>query len=120
MADDRTSLTLDAFLASLAADAPPAGLDSALQAMWYEARASGPGATPAADSDGDMPADWKTAHRLVQRQRDEWGRWVHGYLHRLEGDEDNAAGWYGRAGRPYPKIPPAEEWMQIVGALLAR
>jgi hypothetical protein len=113
-------LSLRAFTASLGGGAPPDGLDNALQALWYEARAGGPGATPAAGADGDMPADWKTAHGLVQRQRDERGRWVHGYLHRIEGDDDNAAGWYERAGRPFPTLSFADEWTQIAADLLAR
>lgn len=113
-------MTPEAFTAALADPAPPAGLDNALQALWYEARANGPGGTCAPTGADDMPADWQTAHRLVQRQRDTYGRWVHGYLHRLEGDDDNAAGWYKRAGQPFPDMSFADEWRQIVAALLAR
>lgn len=120
MTNAPAALSLDAFAASLGGAAPPSGLGNALQALWYEARAGGPGATPAAGADGGMPADWKTAHHLVQRQRDESGRWVHGYLHRIEGDDANAAGWYERAGKPFPTLSPADEWAQIVTALLAR
>ncbi len=120
MSSDPTPLSLDAFTATLGDDAPPAGLDNALQALWYEARADGPGGTRSEGYSDEMPADWKTAHHLVQRQRDEYGRWVHGYLHRLEGDDDNAAGWYERAGQPFPGLSFADEWAQIVTALLAR
>jgi len=120
MASAQPELSLAAFTAALSGDAPPDGLDNALQALWYEARANGPGMTPAAGADGEMSADWNTAHRLVQRQRDVAGRWVHGYLHRLEGDAANAAGWYERAGQPFPDVPPAEEWSHIAAALLAR
>lgn len=120
MASGPENLSLEAFTATLRDDAPPAGLDNALQALWHEARAGGPGATLAGDAAGEMSADWKTAHHLVQRQRDEPGRWVHGYLHRLEGDDANAAGWYERAGHPFPTLSSAEEWAQIVTALLAR
>lgn len=114
------NLSLDEFVASLSGEAPPVGLDNALEALWYEARDNGPGATKPLDGEGDMSDDWKTAHRLVQRQRDARGRWVHGYLHRLEGDADNAAGWYERAGQPYPTVSAADEWTQIARALLAR
>jgi hypothetical protein len=120
MVSDSTPLSFDAYTASLGDDAPPAGLDNALQALWYEARAGGPGGTQTKDDSGEMAADWKAAHHLVQRQRDSFGRWVHGYLHRLEGDHDNAAGWYERAGQPFPTQSFAEEWAQIAAALLAR
>ena len=120
MADDPNPLSFGAFTASLDGDAPPAGLENALQALWYEARADGPGGTRSEGHSGEMPADWNSAHHLVQRQRDGDGRWVHGYLHRLEGDDDNAAGWYERAGQPFPTLSFAEEWAQIAAALLAR
>ena len=120
MAHQHSGLTFEQFTASLGDSAPPAGLDNALQALWHEAAANGPGATGPQTEDGDMPANWNTAHGLVQRQRDSVGRWVHGYLHRLEGDEDNAAGWYERAGQPFPTETLAEEWAHIVTELLAR
>lgn len=120
MASSPENLTIEAFTASLRNAAPPAGLDNALQALWHEARADGPGATPPQDDDGNMTGDWNTAHGLVQHQRDERGRWVHGYLHRIEGDDANAAGWYERAGQPFPTVSAADEWVRIATALLAR
>ena len=120
MPQDQTTLNLEAFSATLGDAAPPEGLDNALQALWHEAAANGPGTTRTETNDGDMPANWNTAHGLVQRQRDSHGRWVHGYLHRLEGDDENAAGWYERAGQPFPTAPFAEEWALIAAALLAR
>jgi len=113
-------LTLEAFTAALRGDAPPAGLDNALQALWHEARADGPGATQRLDVAGEMSSDWKTAHGLSQRQRDKVGSWVHAYLHRIEGDDANAGYWYERAGQPFPTVSTADEWAQIVTALLAR
>jgi len=120
MASNPENLSLEAFTDSLGDDAPPDGADTALQALWHEARAGGPGASPAAGADGEMSAGWNRAHRLVQQRRDAYGRWVHGYLHRLEGDDDNAAGWYERAGKPFPTLSLAEEWARIAVALLAR
>ena len=120
MTDNPTIMSIDAFTASLAGDTPPVGLDNALQALWHEARVNGPGVTQPMDADGEMSSDWNIAHRLVQRQRDAHGRWVHGYLHRIEGDDSNAAGWYERAGQPFPTVSSSEEWAQIVTALLAR
>jgi predicted transcriptional regulator len=46
------------------------------------------------------------------------GSWVHAYLHRKEGDQDNAAYWYSRAGKPVCREPLDAEWLSIVGALL--
>ena len=120
MTTEKKSLSLDAFTTSLSDDAPPAGLDNALQALWTEAHANGPASTRARTTGDEMPSDWHTAHHLVQRQRDEHGRWVHGYLHRLEGDDKNAARWYKRADQPFPKLSFTEEWAQIATALLAR
>jgi hypothetical protein len=44
--------------------------------------------------------------------------WVHAYLHRVEGDQRNAAGWHGRAGKPVSAAPLAEEWEAIARTLL--
>lgn len=90
------------FTASLAAPAPPAGLSRALDALWYEAK-----------------GDWDRAHQLAQREKSAAGAWVHAYLHRVEGDSDNAAYWYRRAQRPVADGPVREEWAAIVKALLA-
>ncbi len=94
-------MDLRAFKASLNDDAPPEGVGRALQAMWREAK-----------------GDWRGAHRLAQAQGDEIGAWVHAYLHRVEGDEANAGGWYRRAGKPHSSAPLNEEWEEIVAALL--
>jgi hypothetical protein len=90
------------YKSSLAEPAPPAGLDLAVEALWWEAK-----------------GDWQRAHHCAQQQGDAAGAWVHAYLHRVEGDRGNAAGWYGRAGRPVAALPLAEEWEAIARALLA-
>jgi hypothetical protein len=96
------SMTLQAFQESLSADAPPAGLSPALQALWQEAK-----------------GDWHAAHRLAQAQDDAAGAWVHAYLHRVEGDLANAGYWYRRAGRGTPDQPLREEWAGVAATLLA-
>jgi hypothetical protein len=38
---------------------------------------------------------------------------VHGYLHRVEGDEGNAAYWYRRAGKSLPANSLPEEFDRL-------
>ncbi len=93
----------DAFRASLAAPAPPAGLAKALEALWWQGK-----------------GDWRRAHELAQAADDSDGAWVHAHLHRVEGDLGNAGYWYRRAGRPVAAGPLDAEWDAIAAALLAR
>lgn len=81
----------------------PADLPGTLRAMWHAAR-----------------GDWDRAHDTAQRIDDVDGAWVHAHLHRLEGDRDNAAYWYSRAGKPVSNDSLDAEWDVIVEALLAR
>jgi len=46
--------------------------------------------------------DWQTAHGIVQGDASTLAAWLHGIVHILEGDLDNARGWYRKAGRPFP------------------
>ena len=46
--------------------------------------------------------DWKKAHEIVQKEKSTLGSWIHGIVHILEGDLDNARGWYKRADREFP------------------
>jgi hypothetical protein len=94
-------MDLAAFKVSLRDGAPPDGIEPVLQALWHEAR-----------------GDWDKAHRLAQSQGDATGAWVHAYLHRVEGDQANAAYWYRRAGKAVATAPLNEEWDSIVSALL--
>ncbi|HEX2114622.1 MAG TPA: hypothetical protein VHM01_09485 [Alphaproteobacteria bacterium] len=96
-------VTIAEFQASLAAADPPAGLDSALCALWHAAK-----------------GDWHKAHELAQSRDDEIGAWVHAYLHRVEGDESNAGYWYRRAGVSHSRAPLQQEWQEIAAALLKR
>jgi hypothetical protein len=47
--------------------------------------------------------DWQHAHAIAQEDESKTGCWVHGIVHVLEGDLDNAHYWYRRAGRPFPE-----------------
>jgi len=42
--------------------------------------------------------DWHGAHEQVQEFGDPASCLIHAYLHRVEGDEENARYWYDRAG----------------------
>jgi predicted negative regulator of RcsB-dependent stress response len=45
--------------------------------------------------------DWDAAHKIVQSDDSAEGCWVHGIVHVMEGDLDNARYWYGRAKRAF-------------------
>jgi hypothetical protein len=76
-------MTLDGFRQSLTAAKPRAELTHALAGLWWDAK-----------------GDWTRAHESAQQDEGVEGSWVHAYLHRKEGDQGNAAYWYGRAGKP--------------------
>jgi hypothetical protein len=96
--------TLADFRTSLTAATPPADLHLALQALWQDAK-----------------GDWNAAHKLCQsREGEPQCDWVHAYLHRKEGDLNNAGYWYRRAGQPVATQSLAEEWDAIAQALLAK
>ena len=44
---------------------------------------------------------WREAHEIVQREDSALAAWLHGIVHTLEGDLDNARYWYRRAGRAF-------------------
>jgi len=45
---------------------------------------------------------WQQAHELVQPDTSTVAAWLHGIVHTLEGDLDNARYWYRRAARAFP------------------
>ena len=94
-------MQFDAFKASLAGAAPPPSLTLPAQALWWQAK-----------------GDWFQAHRCCQDSHDEQGAWAHAYLHRVEGDESNAGGWYKRAGKPPSTASLEQEWEEIARAVL--
>lgn len=62
--------------------------------------------------------DWDLAHNLAQRHEGEaCADWIHGMLHREEGDHGNAAYWYRRAGKSFDGSI-AEERERILTYLL--
>jgi hypothetical protein len=95
-------MTLDEFNRSLAKTKPPAGLAPPLAGLWWAAK-----------------DDWDKAHRVVMDGGGKECAWVHAYLHRLEGDLDNAGYWYKQAGKPIESGSLPDEWTAIARALLA-
>ena len=51
----------------------------------------------------DKKGQWDEAHAIISQLKAPLAYEVHAYLHRKEGDTDNALFWYGRAG-----VPPFE------------
>jgi hypothetical protein len=93
-------MTIEDFIATLKEEAPPK-VSVSLTAMWFDAKGR-----------------WNEAHELAQDDTDFCGAWVHAYLHRKEGDFNNADYWYRRAGRPAFAGSIENEWRDIVLALL--
>ena len=96
-------MTPAALRRSVSAAHPPAGLSPPLEALWHDAK-----------------GDWATAHRIVMNAQSAAAAWVHAYLHRKEGDLDNARYWYRKAKRPEATRTLDEECMAIAEALLQR
>ena len=94
-------MQFEQFKSSLAGAAPPAGLSLPLQALWWVAK-----------------GDWHRAHSCCQQAHDEHGAWVHAHLHRVEGDERNAAGWYKRAGKTPSEAAFDEEWNDLARGMM--
>jgi hypothetical protein len=94
-------VTLSGLKRTLTKSAPPNGLAPPLQALWWAAK-----------------GDWDAAHRLVQDEQDRDAAWVHAYLHRVEGDRQNADYWYRQAHRPRAEGPLDAEWAEIADTLL--
>lgn len=96
-------MDLTGFSASLTGAEPPADLSLPLQTLWWDAK-----------------GDWKQAHECAQADTTADGSAVHAYLHRVEGDLNNARYWYDRAGRTPRTDGLSDEWMALVKEMLAR
>ena len=95
-------MTPAAFKRSLVNAAPSKALARPLQALWWAKK-----------------GNWDKAHRAVMEETSRAAAWVHAYLHRLEGDSDNAGYWYRQAHRRPATASHAAEWEAIVGSLLS-
>ena len=61
--------------------------------------------------------NWEEAHALVQKHGDELSCQIHGYLHRVEGDLNNASYWYGRGNSKLPGNTLDEEFARLQARL---
>jgi hypothetical protein len=95
-------MTLAEFEASVKKANPPRELSPALTALWWARKDK-----------------WDKAHHIVMNEAGKDGAWVHAYLHRLEGDLDNARYWYRQARRSAATSSLPEEWTEIAATLLA-
>lgn len=96
-------MTYDEFILTIENDELPPSLPAYIQALWYDAK-----------------EDWHTAHSLIDSLDDKNSCWVHAYLHRKEGDINNADYWYRRAHKQRPSESLAEEWKNISLQLLLK
>jgi hypothetical protein len=94
-------MTIEELKSTLTKAKPPAGTAPALAALWWAAK-----------------GDWDKAHGIVMKQESREAAWVHAYLHRVEGDLDNAGYWYRRARRPAESGPLEAEWDAIATSLI--
>ena len=76
---------------------------AAIEALWWAAH-----------------NDWTHAHEAAQSDQGVPAAWVHAYLHRVEGDLENAKYWYALAGKPVATAPLNDEWRAIAAALLSQ
>ncbi len=91
-------MNIEEFTDSISREEKPPEVYCCLQALWWVKK-----------------NEWEKAHNLVQEVNSKDGNWVHAYLHRLEGDIENAGYWYRLAGRPV-KIKECllKEWDEMV------
>jgi hypothetical protein len=94
-------MTFDELKRTLTNAKPPAGIGPPLTALWWAAK-----------------GDWDKAHGIVMKEDSRDAAWVHAYLHRVEGDLDNAGYWYRKARRPAEAGPLPAEWDTIAADLI--
>jgi hypothetical protein len=90
------------FKASLISEQPIEELSAPLKSLWYDGK-----------------GDWHQAHAQVDHLTDQAAAWVHAYLHRKEGDTQNADYWYSRARQTRPNLSLEAEWEHLVNQFLS-
>ena len=90
-------MNYNTFIKSIKSGFPLAELTNPELAMWYA-----------------MNDNWNSAHQTAQSIKNELGAWIHAYLHRIEGDLENANYWYRRANRPQFQNTLQDEGEEII------
>jgi hypothetical protein len=96
-------VTLETFEAAARRGEEPPYLPPVLRALWF-----------------DGSGDWRRAHELAGGIDGADGARIHAYLHRKEGDLDNARYWYRQAGRTPFEGTLTDEWSALAREYLAR
>jgi hypothetical protein len=66
-----------------------------------------------------IAGDWTGAHMIVQQdETDPIFCWVHGVLHKIEGDAGNARYWYRLSGQAYEAYPDPRAELAAIKAVL--
>ncbi|MFZ5895194.1 MAG: hypothetical protein ACOY0T_29305 [Myxococcota bacterium] len=94
-------MTREEFSSSVATGQPPAKLSDELRVLWLDAK-----------------GDWEAAHELAQEIESSNGARLHAYLHRKEGDLENARFWYREAGQKEVDTSLEAEWESLVDEFL--
>lgn len=63
---------------------------------------------------------WDEAHKLVQQSSDELSCLIHAYLHRVEGNINNAKYWYSRIGVDMPNNSLEDELNRLYTMISSR
>jgi hypothetical protein len=63
--------------------------------------------------------EWDEAHAIVMGLRDKLAFRIHGLVHRIEGDLENARYWYHRAGVPFSASKPIAEELKEIETVLS-
>ncbi|GAW87839.1 conserved hypothetical protein [Bathymodiolus platifrons methanotrophic gill symbiont] len=61
----------------------------------------------------EKQGNWDEAHQQIQPYSGLMACLIHGYLHRVEGDLDNAQYWYNRADTNIPDNTLEQEWQRL-------
>jgi hypothetical protein len=64
--------------------------------------------------------EWQRAHEIVQGNDSALAAWMHGIVHTLEGDLDNARHWYRRAKREFPGPGAVQQEIAAVRSALGQ
>ncbi len=84
------------FKNSLLEKTPPNTLSNVEKALWHVHK-----------------GNWDKAHTIVQFILSKNAAWIHGFIHRVEGDLPNARFWYSIAGKLVPTSSFEEEICQL-------